>query len=53
AGITERKLGKIYDTKAAILATGCPGCNITIGAHLDKTKGIKVMHPVELLRSAL
>jgi glycolate oxidase iron-sulfur subunit len=51
--ITGRKLGKIYDTKAAILATGCPGCNITIGAHLDKTRGVKVMHPVQLLRRAL
>ena len=53
ARITERKKGKIYDTKAAILDTGCPGCDITIGAHLDKTKGMKVMHPVQLLRSAL
>lgn len=53
AGITERILRKIYATNAAILATGCPGCNITIGAHLDKTKEIKVMHPVELLRKAL
>ena len=51
--ITERKIGKIYDTNATILATGCPGCNITISAHLDKTKGIKVMHPVQLLQRAL
>jgi len=51
--ITERKIGKIYDTNATIVATGCPGCNITIGAHLDKTKGIKVMHPVQLLQRAL
>jgi glycolate oxidase iron-sulfur subunit len=51
--ITERKIRKIYDTKAAILATGCPGCTITIGAHLDKTQGIKVMHPVQLLSKAL
>jgi len=49
--ITKRKIGKIYDTNAAILVTGCPGCAITIGAHLDKT--IKVMHPVQLLRRAL
>jgi len=51
--ITERKIGKIYDTKASILATGCPGCAITIGAHLDTAKEMKVMHPVQLLRRAL
>ncbi|MBN2284115.1 MAG: (Fe-S)-binding protein [Deltaproteobacteria bacterium] len=51
--ITERKLGNIYDVQAEVVATGCPGCNITIGAHLDKTKGIQVMHPLQLLQRAL
>ncbi|MEA1970791.1 MAG: (Fe-S)-binding protein, partial [Thermodesulfobacteriota bacterium] len=51
--ITNRKVENILETGAGIVATGCPGCNITIGAHLDKTKGIKVMHPVQLIQMAM
>jgi len=50
--ITNRKIKRIHDTGADVLATGCPGCNMTIGAHLDKKRGIKVLHPVQILKMA-
>ena len=51
--ITKRKVDNIHDTKATILATCCPGCNLTIANHLDPTQGVKVMHPVQLLQMAI
>jgi len=49
--ITKRKVDNIRETKAQVLATCCPGCNLTISNHLDPA--IKVLHPVQLLQKAL
>ncbi|HUV07469.1 MAG TPA: (Fe-S)-binding protein [Spirochaetia bacterium] len=49
--ITKRKVDNILGTKADVLATCCPGCNLTISNHLDPA--IKVLHPVQLLQKAL
>jgi len=51
--ITRRKIDNINATKADVVATCCPGCNLTIGDHLDKKNGIAVMHPLQLLQKAL
>lgn len=49
--ITKRKVDNIQETRAQVLATCCPGCNLTISNHLDPS--IRVMHPVQLLQKAL
>jgi len=49
--ITKRKVDSIRETGAQILATCCPGCNLTISNHLDPA--IRVLHPVQLLQEAL
>ena len=49
--ITKRKVDNIRETGAEVLATCCPGCNLTIANHLDPA--IRVLHPVQLLRQAL
>ena len=51
--ITQRKVDNIHSTKAQILATCCPGCNLTISNHLDPEQKMEVMHPVQLLQSTL
>lgn len=53
ARITARKIRNIRATGAGAVATGCPGCRITIGAHLDQGPEIEVLHPVELVELAL
>jgi len=53
AKITERKINNIYATKAEVLATCCPGCSLTISNHLDPGRGIKTLHPVQLLKEAI
>jgi glycolate oxidase iron-sulfur subunit len=51
--ITGRKVDNIHGTKARVLATCCPGCNLTISNHLDPEQKMEVMHPVQLLQIAL
>jgi len=51
--ITNRKIANICRSGAEIVATGCPGCNITIGAHLKKINDIRILHPVQLIHMAL
>ena len=51
AKITRRKVDNINATNAQVVATCCPGCNLTISNHLDPA--IKVLHPVQLLQKAL
>lgn len=51
--ITQRKIRSIEATRAQVVATGCPGCRITIGAHLDPSSHVMVLHPVELVQMAL
>jgi len=53
AKITKRKIDNINSTKAQVVATCCPGCNVTISNHLDPARGMRTMHPVELLQAAL
>ncbi len=53
ARITNRKTENAIKTGAAILATGCPGCTITIGAHLDKAAKMRVLHTIQLIDMAL
>ena len=51
AKITKRKIDNIAATKAHMVATCCPGCNVTISNKLEA--GVKTCHPVELLSQAL
>ncbi len=51
--ITEKKLKSIQETGAEILVTGCPSCLLTIGGNLDPAAGIRLMHPVELIKQVL
>jgi glycolate oxidase iron-sulfur subunit len=53
AAITRRKVENIHATGAEVVATGCPGCRLTIGAHLDPGRRIRVLHPVQLVEAAL
>jgi glycolate oxidase iron-sulfur subunit len=53
AAITARKVENIRRTGADTLATGCPGCRITIGARLGGHPSVRVVHPIELIDAAL
>jgi len=51
--VLEEKLAHIRDTKAKILATGNPGCQMQIGAGAQLAgMELQVCHPVELLDEA-
>lgn len=50
--ITKRKVKHIYQTGAKVLATGCPGCRMTIEANLDNAHPVRVFHPIQLLDRA-
>jgi len=52
-GITEKKIKHIRETGARVVATGCPGCRVTIGGNMDEQDRIAVLHPLQLLDSAL
>jgi len=52
ARITDRKVKNVLETGAGLVATGCPGCNITIGAHLPKDS-VTTIHTVQLIQMAL
>ena len=52
-GITEKKIKRIRETGARVVATGCPGCRVTIGGNMDEQDRIAVLHPLQLLDSAL
>ena len=44
------KLARIADTRAALVATGNPGCLMQIGAGLSRSgSATRVVHPVDLL----
>lgn len=51
--ITRKKVDSVHSTGARVLATCCPGCNLTISNHLDPDRKVEVMHPVQLLQMAL
>ncbi|HPQ42673.1 MAG TPA: (Fe-S)-binding protein [Syntrophales bacterium] len=52
ARITNRKVENVLKTGAGIVATGCPGCTITIGAHLAKDN-VRTVHTVQLIKMAM
>lgn len=49
AAITSKKLKNISRTGADALATGCPGCRITIGSQRRNEHLFKILHPVQLV----
>jgi glycolate oxidase iron-sulfur subunit len=51
--ITRKKVESIQQTGADIVATGCPGCRITIGSHLGVHSPVQVVHPILLVDHAL
>lgn len=52
-GITEKKIRRIRETGARVIATGCPGCRVTIGGNMGQEDRIAVLHPMQLLDWAL
>ncbi len=52
AGITRNKIQAIMETRANLVATGCPGCRLQIHGNLGDER-IRVVHPVELLATAM
>ncbi len=53
-GIVEDKVNNIIATRAAVVATGCPGCCMQIADALRRHGSeIEVVHPVQLLEEAL
>jgi glycolate oxidase iron-sulfur subunit len=52
AGISRNKAQSIRETRATVVASGCPWCRRQIGETLDD-EPIRVVHPVELLAEAL
>ncbi|MFQ5913651.1 MAG: (Fe-S)-binding protein [Nitrospinota bacterium] len=49
--LLERKIGHILDTGATVVATGNPGCIFQLANGLEG-KGVRVVHPIELLAEA-
>lgn len=51
-GITKDKIRAIMDSRATIVASGCPGCRLQIHGNLEASD-VKVAHPVELVAMAI
>jgi glycolate oxidase iron-sulfur subunit len=51
SGISGNKVRAIKETRARIVATGCPGCRLQIHGNLGE-ESIQVVHPVEILAKA-
>jgi glycolate oxidase iron-sulfur subunit len=53
-GIVADKVTNVIATRAAVIATGCPGCCMQIADALKRRGSeIRVVHPVQLLEEAL
>ena len=52
SGIGRNKIQSIIDTRAAIVASGCPWCRQQIAENLGQ-ESIRVLHPVEVIAEAL
>lgn len=51
--VLNRKLDNISKTKASILASGCPGCQMQLNTGLQRRRlPVRVVHPVTLLDEA-
>lgn len=53
AGITSRKKRNIMATGAHIVATGCPGCRLTLHGNISEEDNIEVLHTMQLLSRSL
>ncbi|MCX5907949.1 MAG: (Fe-S)-binding protein [Deltaproteobacteria bacterium] len=51
-GITAQKIRAIQETRATMVASGCPGCRLQIYGNLGDAP-IQVVHPIELLGKCL
>jgi len=52
-GVTEKKIARIRETGARVVATGCPGCRVTITGNMGEPNRIAVLHPMQLLDMVL
>jgi glycolate oxidase iron-sulfur subunit len=52
SGISRNKIQSIRETRATVVASGCPWCRRQIGENLGQDS-IRVLHPVELIAEAL
>ena len=52
SGISRNKVQSIRETRATVVASGCPWCRRQIAENLDE-KSIRLLHPVELIAEAL
>jgi glycolate oxidase iron-sulfur subunit len=53
AGVTARKKVNIRATGAGVVATGCPGCRLTLGGNLYEEDDPGVVHTIELVAQRL
>ncbi len=53
AGVTARKKDSIRSTGAGMVATGCPGCNLTLSGNLFEKDDPTVIHTIQLLARRL
>ena len=53
AAVTARKKESIHATGAKIVATGCPGCRLTLSGNLCGAEDPVVLHTVQLVARAL
>lgn len=53
AGVTARKKANIRATGASFVATGCPGCRLTLGGNLYEAGDPKVVHTIQLVAERL
>jgi glycolate oxidase iron-sulfur subunit len=52
--LLERKVARVLETRASIVAAGNPGCLLQIARGLrERGAGVEVLHPVELLARAV
>jgi glycolate oxidase iron-sulfur subunit len=52
-GVTTRKKHNIRHTNAHVVATGCPGCRLTLAGNLGQDTDPKVMHTIQLVAREL
>ncbi len=53
AGVTARKKGNVRATGARVLATGCPGCRLTLSGNLTDRDDPLVKHTIQLVAERL
>ncbi len=53
AGVTARKKANVRATAASIVATGCPGCRLTLGGNLCEQEDPRVVHTIQLVAERL